>query len=131
MERIAIFNKKGVTLIEMMIALVILLVVSLALMQTALIGIKANLQNTLRDEAVSVAEMRINQLRSLPFDSISTAPAEAEVTRNFRGFTQIYTPTRTIDDINANSKQISILVSWTYRGKDYSHGVTTIVRKQE
>ncbi len=129
MERIAIFNKKGVTLIEMMIALVILLVVSLALMQTALIGIKANLQNTLRDEAVSVAEMRINQLRSLPFDSIPDA--ETPVTRDFRGFTQTYTPTRTIDVINANSKQISILVSWTYRGKDYSHGVTTIVRKQE
>jgi type IV pilus assembly protein PilV len=130
MERNAVFNNKGVTLIEMMIALVILLVVSLALMQTALIGIKTNLQNTLRDEAVSVAEMRMNQLRSLPFDSI-TAGAEPQVTRNFRGFVETYGLVRTVDPINANSKQISILVSWTYRGKSYSHGVSSIVRKQE
>ena len=68
------FNKKGVTLIEMMIALVILLVVSLALMQTAIIGISMNVQNALRDEAVNVAEMRMNQLRSMPFDSFTRAP---------------------------------------------------------
>jgi prepilin-type N-terminal cleavage/methylation domain-containing protein len=126
------FNKKGVTLIEMMIALVILLIVSLALMQTAIIGMNVNLQNALRDEAVNIAEMRMNQLRSLPFDSISPG-AETPVTRNFRGFTETYNPTRTINAFTANSqeiKQISILVSWVYRGKTYNHGITTIVRKQ-
>ncbi len=86
------FNKKGVTLIEMMIALVILLVVSLALMQTAIIGMNVNLQNALRDEAVSIAEMRMNQLRSLPFDLV-TAGTET-VTRNFRGFTETYNAAR-------------------------------------
>ena len=126
------FNKKGVTLIEMMIALVILLIVSLALMQTAIIGMNVNLQNALRDEAVNIAEMRMNQLRSLPFDSISPG-AETPVTRNFRGFTETYNSTRTINAFTANSqqiKQIFILVSWDYRGKTYNHGITTIVRKQ-
>jgi type IV pilus assembly protein PilV len=130
MERVAMFNKKGVTLIEMMIALVILLVVSLALMQTAIIGMNVNLQNILRDEAVNIAEMRMNQLRSLPFDSIS--PGAETVTRNFRGFTETYNSLRTIATITANSqqiKQISILVSWTYRGKTYDHGITSIVRQ--
>jgi type IV pilus assembly protein PilV len=125
------FNKKGVTLIEMMIALVILLVVSLALMQTAIIGMNVNLQNVLRDEAVNIAEMRMNQLRSLPFDSIS--PGADTDSRDFRGFTETYNSLRTINTITANSqqiKQIFIRVDWNYRGKTYSHGITTIVRKQ-
>ena len=124
------FNKKGVTLVEMMIALVILLVVSLALMQTAIIGMNVNLQNVLRDEAVNIAEMRMNQLRIVPFDTLDSIASETTVTRNFRGFTETYTPARTINTINANSKQISIMVSWTYRGQIYNHGITTIVRKQ-
>jgi prepilin-type N-terminal cleavage/methylation domain-containing protein len=131
MERVAMFNKKGVTLIEMMIALVILLVVSLALMQTAIIGMNVNLQNILRDEAVNIAEMRMNQLRSLPYDSILPG-AEAPVTRTFRGFTETYTPTRIVSTLltSTNIKQVTISVSWDYRGKTYSHGITTIVRKQ-
>lgn len=116
----------------MMIALVILLVVSLALMQTAIIGMNVNLQNALRDEAVNIAEMRMNQLRSLPFELV-TAGTETPVTRNFRGFTETYNLAVTINNIdttNASSKQIFIGVDWNYRGKTYSHGITTIVRKQ-
>jgi prepilin-type N-terminal cleavage/methylation domain-containing protein len=132
-------NNKGVTLIEMMFALVILLIMSLAVMQTALLGIATNVQNTLRDEAVSIAEMRINQLTSLPFTATltdpslvapGTTPAEAVVTRSFRGFSVQYTPTRTITDISASSKQITITVTWDYKGKSYTHGVTTIMRRQ-
>ncbi len=47
-----------------MIALVVLLVVSLALMQTALVSIDANMTNILRDEAVGIAEMRMNEARN-------------------------------------------------------------------
>lgn len=132
-------NNKGVTLIEMMFALVILLIASLALMQTALLGISTNVQNTLRDEAVSVAEMRINELTSRPFtasvtdpwlDAPGTTPAETVVPRTFRGFTVHYTPTRTITNISPTSKQITITITWDYKGRSYTHGVTTIMRRQ-
>ncbi len=120
------------TLIELLIALVLLLIMSLALMQTAMLGIFINVQNSMRDEAVNVAEMKMNETRNMPFDSIvsGTDPVEA---RNFRGFTINYAPTRTIADINVNgvlSKQITIKVDWDYRGKSYTHSVTTILRKQ-
>jgi prepilin-type N-terminal cleavage/methylation domain-containing protein len=65
-------NKKGLTLVEVMIALVVLLIVSLALMQTALVSIDANTKNSLRDEATSVAEMRINEARNLAWASLQT-----------------------------------------------------------
>jgi len=139
MERLVLFNKKGVTLIEMMIALVILLVVSLAFMQTALLGTSMNVKNQLRDEAVNIAEMRMNQLRSLPFTDLATSPylvspgnspAEAVVQRNFRGFSINYTPTRTISDISTDAKQVTIVVTWSYRGQAYTHGITSIMRKR-
>ncbi len=135
-QRPVLLNKKGVTLIEMMIALVILLIVSLALMQTAMLGISTNVQNALRDEAVNVAEMRMNQLTSLPFTAtvthteLTSSGTETVIPRSFRGFSMDYTPTRTITDINTNSKQITISVAWSYKGRLYTHGITTIMRKQ-
>ena len=61
---------EGFTLVEVMIALVIVLLVFLALMQTALVGIDSNMRNVLRDEAVKIAEMRMNEARSIPFVSL-------------------------------------------------------------
>ncbi len=138
MEQIVIFNKKGVTLIEMMISLVILMVVSLALMQTTIIGMSTNLQNTLRDEAVAIAEMRMNQLKSLPFtdtavDANLTAgiTVEAVVSRTIRAFTINYTPTRTINNISGDSKQITMAIAWSYKNQNYTHTITSIMRKQQ
>ena len=68
----AVKEKKGLTLVEVLIAMVILLLVSLALMQTALVSIDANMRNVLRDEAVSVAEMRMDEARNTAFDSLAS-----------------------------------------------------------
>lgn len=129
MERTVITNKKGMTLIEIMFALVILLIASLALMQTALLGISMNVQNAIRDEAVNVAENEMNDLRSLPYDSIDTAATATVASRNFRGFAVNYDVLPQVVNINPNSKQISISIAWSYRGKAYTHGITTILRK--
>jgi prepilin-type N-terminal cleavage/methylation domain-containing protein len=132
------FNKKGVTLIEMMISLLIILIVSLALMQTTLVGMNTNQINLLRDEAVSVAEMRMNQLKSLPFTNTAVdsnlnagVTVEAVVSRTINGFSLIYRPTRTITDVSADSKQIAITITWNYKNKNYSHSVISIMRKQQ
>jgi len=136
--RLVLFNKKGVTLIETMISLVILLIVSLALMQTQSVGLSANVKNKLRDEAVSIAEMRMNQLRSYPFTdalihsdlTATTGATEPVVQRDFRTYSIAFTPRRTITNISTDAKSIAITVSWSYRGQSYSHGVMTIMRKQ-
>lgn len=70
MQQIALLNKKGLTLVEVMIALVIFLFVFFALMQTALVSIDANMINALRNEAVNIAEMRINEAKNVPFVSL-------------------------------------------------------------
>ena len=114
------------SLIEVMIAIVLLMIVSLALMQTSLVGYQANLQNTLREEATRVADEAMGSKRDTPFpDLVSGA---ADVYRNFRGFSVKYTVTTTVTVLGAlNSKQVNVLVEWEYRGKKYNHSITSIM----
>jgi len=139
MVRVVLFNKKGVTLIEMMISLVLLLITSLALMKISLLGTSTNVENQLRSEAVRIVDMRMNQLRSLPFadtfthaDLVATGgAAEAVVSRNFRGFSMDFSPTRAIVDINPELKQISVSVTWSYKGRTIEHGIVSILSKHK
>ena len=124
-------DKKGMILVEVMIALVVLLIVSLALMQTALVSIDANMTNILRDEAVSIAEMRMNQARNIPFDTLVSDGADIPITRNVRnimGFT--YTTRMTVNNLNLDNRQIDITVGWAWKGQNYTHNITTILRRQ-
>jgi len=70
MQRIVLRSNTGLTLVEVIVALVIALVVFLALMQTALVGIDVNMRNVLRDEAVGIAEMRLESMRNIPYTSV-------------------------------------------------------------
>ncbi len=132
--RLALHNKKGMTLIEIMIALMLLAIVSLAVMQTALVGMRANLQNSVRDEGVSIADLRMNELRDLPFDSIVTDNTGTTRSRVFRAATWTYTETHNVTPVGSknDTKQIDMKVSWPFpiSGPTYTHNVTTIVRRQ-
>jgi prepilin-type N-terminal cleavage/methylation domain-containing protein len=130
-----LLNKKGFTLVEVMIALVVMLIVFLALMQTALVGIDSNMINILRDEAVSIAEMRMNEARNQPFDSLVTTLPET-VSRNFRNITNFrYTVTRTVTSRGTDNKQIDITIRWEWKektvanGNPYTHSISTILRR--
>jgi prepilin-type N-terminal cleavage/methylation domain-containing protein len=137
MEPIAIrdkLNNKGMTLIEMLIALTLLLITSLAMMQTSLLAIQTNLVNSLRDEAVNVAELRMNELRNLQFDSLTftgaTGVVEAPITRNIRAASFSFGLRRTVADINLDTKQVTVTVTWSYKSVPYTHSITTILRAQ-
>lgn len=130
-----LLNKKGVTLVEMMIALVILLLVFLALMQVALVSIDHNLRNALRDEAVSIAEQRLTELRDKPFtdgsltDTSNSFVSDATIPRTFRDLSINFISTKKIKN-NTTSKDITIKVTWTWKAESFSHTVTTIKRSE-
>lgn len=125
-------NNKGVSLVEMMIALVILLLVFLALMQVALISIDSNLKNLIRDEAVNIAEQRLSDLRNKPFDDtfLPTGSAdETGIVRSFRGINITFTPNRTITNLSIDNKLIIIAVGWDWKGEHFTHTARTIKRR--
>jgi len=136
MQQIALLDKKGVSLVEMMIALVILLLVFLALMQTALLSINSNMNNLLRDEAVSVAEQHMIAVKNTPFDNVtatagfvSDTRADINDTRAFRDFSIIFIPQRQVTDQGIDNKQVDILVRWTWKGENYTHSINAVLRR--
>ncbi len=131
-------NKKGMTLIEVLIALVITLVLFLALMQSALLSISVNVRNEIRDAAILLTEMRMNQLKNTAFAGlaagtvIETNTDDPELSKNIRNFAINYTRTTTITDMppaNPTSKQLEVAIAWSYRGENFNHIITTLKRK--
>lgn len=121
---------KGSSLVEVMLSLVILLIVFLALMQTALLSIDSNVKNLLRDEAVGIAEMRMSAIRNTPFASLTAGTTTATDNRNVRNAAVTYTSTTTITSLNTDNMQATISVAWTWKGQNYTHSISTIVRSQ-
>ncbi len=131
LEMNVVRDKTGLTLVEVLIALVVVLVVFLALMQTALVSIDSNMRGVLRDEAVGIAEDRMNGARNQPFDSLAAGISSETVLRKIRNITNFpYALTRTVTDLNTDNKQVDIRVQWTWKGETYTHSISTILRRQ-
>lgn len=130
----------------MLIAMMILAIVAVALMQSSIIVLQKNLQNEMRDEAVRIAEQRMNEIRSGPggfdnpnggLDLVATGGVSVPlptVTRTIRNVTVGFIVNKRVDELdgagpNANTKQVTLTVAWTFRGSQYTHAVMSIVRR--
>jgi len=144
-------NNSGVTLVEVMIALVVLLIVMMGLLQASLLSIEHNLRNELRDEATRIASDRITGLRSAGFDSgdltatggVFVDDTPAIYTRSFRNIVPnpadpaspgVFSVQKNISDVpNAagvvNVKQVTIRVAWQYKGEALTHTLNATIKK--
>jgi len=96
--------KKGVTLVEVLIAMTILLIVFMGLIQASIMAIGANMRNVIRDEVVSVASVELTRLRNLSFtdaDLTATYAVADCLEANLPAFTN-----------NRNNNAISNLVNF-------------------
>jgi type II secretory pathway pseudopilin PulG len=129
-------NNDGMTLVEVLIALVITFIVFLGLSASGIFVMNENIKNSLRDEAVSVAGMEMEQVRNTTFDTLydNTAPQPpSPVVRQIRGLTVDYGVTRTVTILDLNNLQVSINVTWTRtennQTRSYNDNIATIVRR--
>ncbi len=138
-------NSQGVTLVEVMISLVILLIVFMGLIQASLLTINHNMRNEVRDEAVRVGAASMALLRSFNYscgelNATPTPPPETPLIqgnysdcgytssletaalntpfRNFRNLSVTYTVTKGVVMGGANTKTLSVTVKWRYPGDD-------------
>ena len=125
MKAIVQRNKKGFTLIETLIAVSILTIAMLAILNTIVISFQYGMRNSIRNEAVKMAEKKMNELRNTAF--ISLASSSSTEARTFRNLTVTYTQQWTVSVLSANSTAIDVSVSWTYMGQSYSHSTASIV----
>lgn len=132
MLRTVFLNEKGTSLIEILISILLTAVVFTGLLKSSLLAVNANVENLLRDEAVAIAEQRINEARDMSFDTLTNASdaVAVPVLRNFRGITGFqFNRQMTVTSLNTNNNQVVIRVQWTRKNITHTHTITTVVRR--
>ena len=130
-----IYSRRGVSLIEVMIALTILLIVFLGLIQASLVSIQSNMKNLLRDEVVTITSEQISRLRGANYDDMNAdgtidaanlnLPA-LTVTRNYRNAATVnFAIARNIQALDDNNKQITVTTTWQWQGEPFQHQIMT------
>jgi len=130
-------NNGGMTLIEVLVAMAIVFIVFLGMSSAGLVVLDQNIKNSQRDEAVSVAEMEMEDARGTPFATI--ADNNYIATRTIRGLNVSYNVVRTVANpdgttpaTDPNNRRVTISVTWNrienQQTKTYNHTVLTFVR---
>jgi len=123
-------NKTGFTLLELLVALVILMVGMMSLLSAATNAISLNLDNILRDEAVQIADAKMRVVKSnksatfsLPFQNLSITTIQ---TSKLRSKATPYTVTLSSSTTGGNSNLLQVLVKWNYKNNAKQHELSTL-----
>ncbi|MDA8121674.1 MAG: prepilin-type N-terminal cleavage/methylation domain-containing protein [Deltaproteobacteria bacterium] len=129
-------NNGGMTLVEVLVSLAIVFIVFLGLNSAGLVVLDQNIKNSQRDEGVNVAEMEMRAVRNIPFTSLPVTDNTITYSvppRTIRSLNVPYTVTRTIRYLDAQNREVTILVSWNRlenrQTRTYTHQETTVVRQ--
>lgn len=130
-------NNCGFTLIEFLVAIVILMVGLLGLLQAVNTGLVYNLNTQLRGEAVAVADRYLAREMTKSFDQISSPTSGAAKISGLidsrpvlNGFKQ-YSVTKTLPPVMSNSKEVNITVSWRHKKVRYTQEASSVISKHQ
>lgn len=129
MEPIVHSDNSGFTLLELMAAMVIMMVGLLGLLQTVNVALLHNMSNQLRNDAVLVADEQMAFEMTKPFDLISSTTSAKPVSRPVYNAFKNYSVVKTGANVSSSTKSVAIVVSWTYKGQNYSHSVSSLISK--
>ena len=124
-------NIQGFTLIEFLVAIVILMVGLLGLLQTVNYAIVNNTTNQLRQEALILADERMNLEKSKTFTAISTHTRSDTAQRLVNGSFKNYSVVKNNTTLTSQSTNIDMQVIWRYKGQRYVHSVSSVVANFE
>ena len=122
-------RESGFTLIEVMMAMLILTIGLMALIQTLGNAISYNFSNKLRNDAVMIADRAMMKDRSSLFTSISSANTFEKVpfALGFVNYSVIKNVTRF--GSFSSSKNVQFTVVWRDKRVRKQHSLTTIIGK--
>jgi|GEM_PF-1636870 len=124
-------NKKGFTLLEALIAIVILAVMMLGSLK-ALSGLyQFSTNNTLRDHAVRLADEILTDYRNIPYNNTLLdlgTKAQVNYQRQINNANVTFTTEVTVTQaVSTVAKSVGVQVTWSTKGKQYTNTTSTIV----
>ncbi len=128
MRRLAT-DKKGFTLIELMVSMLVLSIGMMAMLDGLGNYIRINIDNSMRNEAMRIAETTMETLRNSRFDDVKAGAVVIPVTeqRRFRNLSINYNVNWVRQNISASSVAIQVNVTWTHRNVNHWHNAATII----
>jgi type IV pilus assembly protein PilV len=132
-------NNSGFTLIEFLVAMLILMVGLLGMLSGINLAISQNLETVFRNEAITVADELMMKTKTNLYSDIITIPATSMpsefTTRQIRGISKNYTVTQAVQTVTSSatspsrSKEIVVKVIWNYKNKTATHSVSSAISK--
>ncbi len=118
-------DNRGFTLIEVMVAILIMTIGMLALLQTVNLAIVHNTSNKLRNDGIVFADEAVGVARarafSAVFDNVTTIRHKSNL-----GFVN-YSIVTTVSNLTAVSKNVRVIASWRDKSVRTNHSLSTII----
>ena len=113
---------KGFTLIEILIAIVLIVVGLATLMGTMSVGICADVNLEYRLTALNLANEKLEELKDSSYSSIVSA-TESSIS----GFAFVDDRIVTVSEVDTDLKDVQVEVRWTQKGSQQSVNVRTYI----
>lgn len=133
MQRL-VTDKKGFTLIELLVSMLVLSLGMMAMLDGIGNYIRINIDNSMRNEAMRIAETTLETLRNSRFDDVQAGSVVIPATeqRRFRNIAVTYNVNwvrQNLSIVNGSpvSVAIQVNVTWTHRGVNHRHDAATIM----
>lgn len=131
MTAIFLKNKQGFTIVEFMVATVILSFGLLALINLQLSAIRGNSDSKEMTRAIFLAETKMEQLKNTPYVSLVSGQDSNNPINGLGQSGGIFSRSWTIQNYAGSGfmKQITVIVNWTLKGQSHNATYQTVVSR--
>lgn len=125
------YDSRGFTLVEVMMAMLIMTVGLFGLLQSVNVAYEHTARNKLREEAVQLAEEQMNGFKVRPFDLVTATSGRSIEARQIAGSFRNFSVTRQCQAMpdGGNSKKLTVAVGWRFKNAKSEHVIYTLKNK--
>lgn len=121
-------DKFGFTLLEAIIATLILSLTMLWTMQSVLSAYNYTSRNQIRDEAVRLADEILTDFRNTPFNNLVAGTSSVDIDRQVRSYDVTFTTDRDVQSaLGGLANSVEVKINWSHGGQNYDYTVSTVI----